>query len=69
MGPETKAALVRASAPDHASHGVPDFISYDGIDRKVSLMCPCGVGLTIEIPRTAQPSPQAAQPTTTKKGG
>lgn len=55
MGPETIAALVRASAPDHAGHK-QEFKEYDGIDRQIGLMCSCGVGLTIPVPPTEQPS-------------
>lgn len=56
MGPETIAALIKAAAPDHEWHGAAQFTEYDGIDRKVRLLCACGVSLSIPVPVTPQPS-------------
>ncbi len=68
MGPETIKALVKASAPDHAEHQ-QDFMEYDGMERRLLLMCSCKVGLTIDVPRTEQPSRVVSPPDAPKKKG
>ena len=56
MSPTVIAGLVKAQAAAHVACRGQEFVEFDGIDSRMVVQCSCNVKLTLDVPRTPDPT-------------